>query len=72
MTTVVEARWAAVRYAAVYSGLSERTIHRMITDGKLVGHRPTPGRLLIDLRALDEVIKGSAGLPSTRGTRLNG
>jgi excisionase family DNA binding protein len=61
-----------VRQAADYTGLSERTIHRMITDGRLSGHRPVPGRLLIDLRQLDDLIQKSAGMPGSRGTHLNG
>jgi excisionase family DNA binding protein len=70
--TTIKARWATAVQAASYTGLSEKTIKRMVTDGRLAGHRPVPGRLLIDLRELDELIQKSAGVPGSRGTHLNG
>lgn len=72
IVTVGGVRWATVGQAAVYSGLSERSIRRLIERQELVGHRPVPGRLLVDLRALDALIRGSAGAAGTRGTALHG
>jgi excisionase family DNA binding protein len=64
-------RWATVTEAAAYSGLSDKTIRRLIARRELVGHRPVPGRILVDLRALDAIIRSSAGAAGTRGGALH-
>lgn len=51
-------KYATVAEAVRWSGLTERTIRRMMAEKKLSTHRPTPGRVLIDLDELDKVIKG--------------
>jgi excisionase family DNA binding protein len=65
-------RWATIAEAAAYSGLSDKTLRRLIARRELVAHRPVPGRILVDLRALDAIIRSSAGAAGTRGCALHG
>jgi hypothetical protein len=66
-------RWLPIDAAANYSGLSAQSLRRLLAGGKLVAHRPVPGRVLIDRRALDALIGGSTGRPrSRRGRRAGG
>jgi len=59
-------RWASLRDAAIYSGLSKRTIELLIMDNEIRSACPkrkgaTRGRRLIDLRSLDEWIESGIG-----------
>ncbi len=59
-------RWASIRDAATYSGLSKRTIEVLIKDNLIRSACPkrkgaSRGRRLIDLRSLDEWIESGIG-----------
>ncbi|GEM_PF-4645494 len=45
------------------SGISVKSLRRLIADGKLRGYRPT-WKLLIDVEELDAFIRGAATLPA--------
>ena len=72
MQTVVLAgavpkRYAVLPDASAYCGLSVRTLRGMLARHELTGYRPRPGRVLIDLRELDAVVRRGAKRPGTRG-----
>jgi excisionase family DNA binding protein len=48
---------------ARHTGPGENTVRRLVRQGWLTGHRPTPGRVLIDKGELDALIKSSANAP---------
>jgi excisionase family DNA binding protein len=58
--TVTARRYVTLQQAALYCGLSEKTLRRMFADRQLVPHR-VRGRVLVDLHALDAAIQDSAG-----------
>jgi excisionase family DNA binding protein len=60
-------RFFGVAEAAAYCGLGPDSIRSLIAGGKLSGHRPVPGRVLIDRRELDSLIASSTAAP--RGGR---
>jgi len=60
-------RYAKIEECSEYSGLSVRTLHRMVADGRLTGYRPIAGRLLIDLHELDAFVRAAAGGKCARG-----
>ncbi len=70
MSTVTEAkRWAHLKEAATYSGLTQQCLRNYGRDGMLALRRPrrkgaTKGATLVDLRELDRLIEGAAGLPA--------
>jgi excisionase family DNA binding protein len=70
-TAVPAKRYGTIPQAATYTGLSEKSIRRMISRGRLVGYRPVSGRILIDYRELDAAIKATANNPSGRGQALH-
>jgi excisionase family DNA binding protein len=51
--TPPEPRWATVAEAAIYAGMSERTIRRWISQERLTGHRIGPRRIQVDLNDVD-------------------
>jgi excisionase family DNA binding protein len=53
----------AIERTVRYTGLGENTIRRLVRQGLLTGHRPTPGRVLIDKGELDALIKSAANAP---------
>jgi hypothetical protein len=62
MNQQLQPRWATLKGAAKYSGLSERYLQDFIRDGLIQSslvRRPNSkkGRRLIDLRSLDEWIE---------------
>ena len=59
----VAPRWLTIANAAVYSGLSEDSIRRLISSGKIAGHRPVKGRVLIDRGELDSFISAATTTP---------
>lgn len=66
---VVEQRWASVKEAAIYSGLSERQIEILAASGEVISACPKRrgakrGRRLIDLRSLDRWIENGIGQKS--------
>lgn len=72
MVTVCEVKpaFAGIAGAVLYSGLSEDSIRRKIRSGELTPYRPFAGKVLIDLRQLDELIRKSADQPTTRGRHM--
>jgi excisionase family DNA binding protein len=50
-------RFASVQDGAHYSGLSEKTLRRYISDGRLTGYRLGVRLLRIDLNELDQLFK---------------
>lgn len=64
------ARYASIDQAAAWSGMSARSLRRLVANGTLVPFRPLKRRVLIDLRQLDCVIRGAANSTGTRGRRV--
>jgi len=65
-------RWMSVASSAEYADLSDESIRRLLSSGKLTPHRPVRGKILIDRRELDSLISGSTGRPRTgRGRQVN-
>ena len=56
-------RWLTIKGAAAHSSLSEESIRRMLSSGKLAAHRPVKGRILIDKNELDNVISTATKQP---------
>jgi hypothetical protein len=61
-TDTTNTRWATLRQAARYCGLSERHLQNLISEGLIASSlvkRPdaSRGRRLVDLRSLDEWIE---------------
>ena len=50
-------RFASVQIGSQYSGLSEKTLPRYISDGRLTGYRLGARLLRIDLNELDQLFK---------------
>lgn len=64
------ARFLTVEGAAAYSGLSTKSIRRLIARGELEAMRPVKGRVLVDRQAIDSLILGStARVRCGRGIR---
>ena len=59
----VAPRWLTIATAAVYCDLSEDSIRRLISSGKLAGHRPVKGRVLIDRGELDSFVSTATTVP---------
>jgi hypothetical protein len=52
-------RFISVKAAVTYASLSEVTLRRMLSDGRLHPCRPAgTDRVLIDVRELDRVVRG--------------
>lgn len=49
-------RWLTIGEAVAVSGVSEEGLRRLIRQGRLRLHRPTPRRVVIDREELDRVI----------------
>lgn len=58
-----EQRWLTVEQAASYSGVSAKSIRRLLSSGQLTPYRPCRGRILIDRRQLDAVISSATSTP---------
>jgi excisionase family DNA binding protein len=54
-------RYAKVREAAAYIGVTERTVHTMLDDGRLTRFRLGPRVLRIDLNEVDAVMGRETG-----------
>jgi excisionase family DNA binding protein len=58
-------RWASIRNARDYSGLSTRTLRRRVADGSLPAYRPAGSHMLwIDLDDLDAMITRDGRIPA--------
>jgi hypothetical protein len=58
-------RFLPIDAAAAYSGLSECSIRRLISGGKLQGLRPVKGRIVLDRLALDSYVLSCDTRPRT-------
>jgi excisionase family DNA binding protein len=65
-------RYATLKVAEEFSGVSQRTLRRLIARQRLTSYRPVRGRVLVDLRELDALIRSTAGAAGTRGAHLTG
>lgn len=54
--------WMAVATAARYTDLSEASIRRLISSGVLRAHRVLRGKISIERRELDDVIRAATGV----------
>jgi hypothetical protein len=63
-------RYAGIHDAAIFCGVSADVVRRWIRAGRLTRFVPTGGKVLVDLRELDQLIRASAGAESTRGQHL--
>lgn len=66
-TTTLSKRYGTLHEAHVFCGLSVRALRDMLARRDLTGYRPRPGRVLIDLRELDAVVRRGARRRGTRG-----
>jgi excisionase family DNA binding protein len=57
--TLIEKRWLSYEQAALYTGLSEESLRKLVVAKRLTLHRPTGRRVLFDVRQLDELLEGS-------------
>lgn len=65
-----EPRWASLKAAARYSGLSEQTLRNYAAKGMITLRRirvegATRGATRLDLRALDRLIEDASAIPAT-------
>ena len=66
-------RWLSVRRAAAYTSLSEVSVRRLISAGKIEAKRVVKGKVLIDRIQLDALISGSNSNPRRgRGLLVRG
>jgi excisionase family DNA binding protein len=54
-------RYAKLKEAATYIGVTERTIRQMIADGRICGYRSGSRLVRIDLNELDVAMKPFGG-----------
>lgn len=67
-TAAASARFLSVDHAANYTGLSPKSVRRLLSSGKLTPLRPVRGAIRIDRRELDALVLASDGRPrSGRG-----
>lgn len=60
----------SLKNAAFYCDLSEKTLRRLIKQGRLTAYRPARGKVLIKKEELDALIEGSTkSLRKGRGIR---
>lgn len=62
-TAAGERRFFSVADAAVYASLSEESIRRLLSAGKLTALRPVKGKISIDRQELDAFILSSTARP---------
>jgi excisionase family DNA binding protein len=57
---LIERRWLSYEQAALYTGLSEESLRKLVVGKRLTLHRPTGGRrVLFDVRQLDSLLESS-------------
>ncbi|MBC7854565.1 MAG: helix-turn-helix domain-containing protein [Pirellulaceae bacterium] len=61
---VSQRRYLNIPTAATYVGLSVKSVRRLIDAGKLGGHRPVRGRILIDRIELEQLVATATQVPS--------
>ena len=55
-------RYATLKQAAEYLGVTDRTIRQMIADGRLTGFRNGPRLVRVDLNQLDAQMQPFGGV----------
>lgn len=66
-------RYMGVQDAAIYAGVSTTTVRRWIARKELQAFRPAGlGKVLVDVRAIDALIRAGARGAITRGAHLVG
>ena len=66
-------RWLDVDGAAFYMSLSDSSVRRLISSGKLTPHRPVRGKIVLDRHQLDAYVSGCTVKPRTgRGLAQRG
>ncbi|MBX9656389.1 hypothetical protein K2Y11_22465 [bacterium] len=58
--------WAGIKTAAQHAAVSEDTIKGMLSSGRLQAYRPCPGRVVVNLDELDDLIRSSTATPRHR------
>lgn len=58
---VVQRRYAKLKEAATYIGVTDRTIRQMIADGRLTGYRSGNRLVRVDLNELDAAMQPFGG-----------
>lgn len=61
MKTNSARRYAKIKEAAEYLGVTDRTIRQMVADGRLTGYRSGPRLVRIDLTELDAAMRPFGG-----------
>jgi excisionase family DNA binding protein len=59
--TQTRRRWAAINDVAEHLGVSTRTIHQMLADGRLVGYRNGRRFIRLDLNEVDAAMRPMGG-----------
>lgn len=54
-------RWASLKDAGDYLGVTDRTIRQMIMDGKIRGYRSNARLIRVDLNELDAAMRPFGG-----------
>lgn len=54
-------RYATLKQAAEYLGVTDRTIRQMIADGRLIGYRNGPRLIRVDLNEVDAAMEPFGG-----------
>ena len=63
-------RWLSIQGAATYASLSEASVRRLLSGGKLTAHRPCKGKVLVDRHQLDALVVSATARPRRgRGIR---
>jgi excisionase family DNA binding protein len=66
--TLIEKRWLSYEEAALYTGLSEESLRKLVVGKRLTLHRPTGGRrVLFDIHQLDALLENSVETTSVLG-----
>jgi excisionase family DNA binding protein len=54
-------RWASIKAAADHLGVTTRTVHQMITDGRIIGYRNGKRIVRVDLNEIDAQMQPFGG-----------
>lgn len=69
-TAAKDQRFFGIADAAIYAGLSEESVRRLLSRGTLTALRPVKGKIVIDRHQLDSVILSATSRPRRgRGLR---
>ena len=49
-------KYATLKQAAEYIGVTDRTIRQMIADGRITGYRNGPRLIRVDLNEIDDAV----------------